>query len=61
LRADCALPALQLRAAERSYFSEAFTEVNLPLNVDPMPLTAATITMLIPPAMIAYSIAVAPS
>jgi len=44
----------------RRYFNDEFTEVNLVLRVDPMPLTAVTITMLIPAAIRQYSMAVAP-
>lgn len=42
------------------YFSELFTSLKWPLTVLPMPLTAATMTMLMPTAISAYSIAVAP-
>src|ERR1700687_2140850 len=44
----------------RRYFNEEFPEVNLVLRVDPMPLTAVMMTMLIPAAIRQYSIAVAP-
>jgi len=41
------------------YFSDVLTEVYLLFNVLPRPLTAAMIAILNPPAMSAYSIAVA--
>ena len=44
----------------RCYFNELFNEENLPLSEVPMPLTAATITMLRPAAIRQYSMAVAP-
>jgi hypothetical protein len=44
----------------RRYFSDEFTEVKLVLRVEPMPLTAAMITMLMPTAIRQYSMAVAP-
>jgi hypothetical protein len=39
---------------------EVFTEANVVLSVVPMPLTATTMTMLMPAAIRQYSIAVAP-
>jgi hypothetical protein len=47
-------------AANPFYFSEVLMVVNLPLSAVPTPLTDATITMLMPIAIRAYSIAVAP-
>ena len=44
----------------RRYFSDVFNEEYEPLSLVPMPLTAATITMLIPNAIRQYSMAVAP-
>jgi hypothetical protein len=44
----------------RRYFSDEFTEVNLPLRAVPIPLTAVMMTMLMPTAIRQYSIAVAP-
>jgi len=49
-----------MRAGDPSYLSDVLTTQNLALSVVPTPLTAATITMLMPIAMSAYSIAVAP-
>src|SRR5258708_18297885 len=42
------------------YFSDVLTATNLVLRTVPMPLTVVTITMLMPAAIIQYSIAVAP-
>jgi hypothetical protein len=44
----------------RSYFNDELTEPNVVLTLLPTPLTAATITMLMPIATKAYSMAVAP-
>jgi hypothetical protein len=44
----------------RSYFNDELTETNVVLTLLPTPLTAATITMLMPIATKAYSMAVAP-
>ncbi|MGY4478065.1 hypothetical protein ACVILL_005479 [Bradyrhizobium sp. USDA 3364] len=44
-----------------AYLNAELTALNWPLTLVPMPLTPATITMLMPPAMIAYSMAVAPT
>jgi hypothetical protein len=45
---------------QSSYFNDEFIELKLVLSVLPIPLTATTITMLRPAAMMQYSIAVAP-
>jgi hypothetical protein len=50
-----------MRAANPRYFTAVLTASNLVLTAVPMPLTAATIAMLMPQAMIAYSIEVAPA
>jgi hypothetical protein len=42
-----------------NYFSAELTELNKVLTLVPTPLTAVTMTMLIPAAISAYSIAVA--
>jgi hypothetical protein len=47
-------------AIPRRYFSDVLIEANVVLRFEPMPFTAATITMLMPIAMMEYSIAVAP-
>src|ERR1700730_8676439 len=44
----------------RRYFSDVLTETNLLLTAVPRPLTTVTIMMLIPAAMMQYSMAVAP-
>jgi hypothetical protein len=44
----------------RDYFSDEFTEAKLVLRDEPMPLTAAMITMAMPTAIRQYSMAVAP-
>jgi len=44
----------------RRYLSEVLTEANIVPSLVPTPVTAATITMLIPIAIKAYSMAVAP-
>jgi hypothetical protein len=49
-----------LNGEKNRYFSEVLIEVKLVLRVVPMPLTAATITMLRPAAIRQYSMAVAP-
>ena len=43
-----------------SYLSEELMSLNFVLSAVPMPLTAVTITMLMPAAMMQYSMAVAP-
>jgi hypothetical protein len=50
-----------MRAANPRYFIAVLTATNLALTAVPMPLTAATIAMLMPQAMMAYSIEVAPA
>ena len=55
-------PARNLRASALGafYFSDELIELNFPLSVVPIPLTATTMTIDRKPAIIAYSIAVAP-
>jgi len=45
---------------QASHFSDVLTATNLALTAEPMPLTEATMTMLMPTAIMLYSIAVAP-
>ena len=47
-------------ARPRRYLIEVLTSVNFPLSTVPMPPTAVMITMLMPAAMMQYSMAVAP-
>lgn len=59
---DLRAPASEQKSRQpiRRYFSDEFTEVKLLFSVEPMPLTATTITMLMPAAIRQYSMAVAP-
>ena len=52
---------MRAKTAGPVYFSEVLTVVNVEVSLVPMPLTEATMTMLIPAAMMAYSMAVAPN
>lgn len=51
---------MRAKTAGQAYFSEVLTVVNVEVSLVPMPLTEATMTMLMPAAMMAYSMAVAP-
>jgi hypothetical protein len=52
--------ALNPRELAGRYFSDELIDTKLVLRVLPIPLTAATMTMLIPTAIRPYSMAVAP-